>query len=60
MIESILPLKIEIYDVNGRILISRNLDAGENRINASSLATGYYIIKMNYLSKSARRILIKR
>ena len=59
IIESVLPLKIEIYDVNGRILIRKNLDAGENKIDASDLASGYYIIKMHHLAKSASRTLIK-
>ncbi|MDB4010941.1 Ig-like domain-containing protein [Polaribacter sp.] len=60
IIESAITLKIEIYDVNGRILMRRNLDAGENKIDASGLATGYYIIRMHHLSKNASRILIKR
>ena len=59
IIESVLPLKIEIYDLNGRILIRKNLDAGENKIDASDLASGYYIIKMHHLAKSASRTLIK-
>ena len=60
IIESAITLKVEIYDVNGRILMRKNLDAGENKIDATNLATGYYIIKMHHLSKSASRILIKK
>jgi hypothetical protein len=59
IIDSSVLLKIEIHDVNGRILIRKNLEIGKNRIDASKLASGYYIIQLKYMNKNARRIFIK-
>lgn len=59
IIESIFPIKLEVYDINGRIIIKKNLEAGQNKINGTNLSKGYYIFKIKDKNKSSSKVLIK-
>ena len=55
-----IPLKLQIYDINGKIMFNRNLDIGSNKINASFLSSGFYILRLSHNNKTASSVLIKR
>ena len=59
VIESILPLKLEVYDINGKIVLKRNLESGQNKINETNLSKGLYIFKFKYKNRSSSKVLIK-
>ena len=55
-----IPLKLQIYDINGKIMFNRNLDIGSNKIDASFLSSGFYILRLSHNNKTASSVLIKR
>ena len=59
IIESILPLKLEVYDINGKIVLKRNLESGQNKINETNLSKGVYIFKFKYKNRTRSKVLIK-
>ena len=60
IINNPIPIKIEIYDVNGRIFINKYLEIGENIINTSHLSSGFYLIKLTHNNRKKVDILIKK
>ena len=59
IIESIIPIKLEVYDINGKIILKKQLVPGKNKINGANLSRGYYIFKFKDKSKYSSKILIK-
>ena len=59
-IESLVPFSLKVTDMSGRVLIQKNLKAGESKINTSRLSAGNYIFQFNSQNKSSVRKLIKR
>ena len=59
IIESIVPLKLEVYDINGKIILKKQLVPGNNKINGTNLSRGYYLLKFKYQNRSNSKILIK-
>ena len=55
-----IPLRLQIYDINGKILFNSNLDIGSNKIDASFLSSGFYILRLSHNNKTASSVLIKR
>ncbi len=41
------PGILQIFDVNGSLILSGYCERGTNRINISSLSTGFYFVKIN-------------
>lgn len=37
-------LTLQVYDINGKVIMSQNLEAGQQRIDMSQLSTQYYIL----------------
>ena len=60
IIESIVPLKLEVYDMNGKIILKKQLAPGKNKINGTNLSHGYYLFKFKYQNRSDSKILIKK
>ena len=58
-IDSPILLKLEIYDINGRILINRSIDVGENKIDFSRFSSGFYIFKYIDKERVMKKIVIK-
>ena len=58
-IDSPILLKLEIYDINGRILLNRNIDVGENKIDFSRFSSGFYIFKYIDKERVMKKIVIK-
>jgi alpha-tubulin suppressor-like RCC1 family protein len=59
-IDSPVPLKMEIYDVNGRILFKQNVEVGENKIDLSILSNGVYILKYHENNRTLQKVIIKK
>jgi alpha-tubulin suppressor-like RCC1 family protein len=59
-IDSLVPLKMEIYDVNGRILFKQNVEVGENKIDLSILSNGVYILKYRENNRTLQKVIIKK
>ena len=59
IIENIVPLKLEVYDINGKIILKRELVPGKNKINGTNLAKGFYLFKFKYQNRINSKILIK-
>ena len=60
IINNPIPIEVEIYDVNGRVLINKFLEVGQNRINTSHLSSGFYFIKLTHNNRKKVDILIKK
>ena len=60
IINNPIPIEVEIYDVNGRVLINKYLEVGQNRINTSHLSSGFYLIKLTHNNRKKVDILIKK
>jgi hypothetical protein len=59
IIESIVPIKLEVYDINGKIILKKQLVQGKNKINGTNLPKGFYLFKFKDLNRSNSKILIK-
>jgi len=59
VIETIIPLKLEVYDINGKIILKKQLVSGKNKINGTNLSRGYYLFKFKNKTISSSRIVIK-
>ncbi len=59
-IDNTVPINLKIYDINGRILLRKKLEIGNNKIDASRFSSGFYIFKLSHKNKSISRIRIKR
>jgi hypothetical protein len=42
--------KISVYDLNGKMVMSENIEAYENKIDMNSLLSGFYIVKIASLN----------
>lgn len=53
---------ITIFDINGRVVLTQNLDnlIGEKSINVSKLSTGMYFVQLNAENASVTKKLIKK
>jgi alpha-tubulin suppressor-like RCC1 family protein len=60
IIDSSLPIELEIYDLTGRTLRRYSLKEGRNRIDTSILSGGIYIFNYRYQSSFKSQILIKK
>ena len=58
-IENNFPSDLKIYDINGRILLSKKLEIGNNKIDVSKFSSGFYIFKISHKNKSISHIRIK-
>ena len=58
-IENNFPSDLKIYDINGRILLSKKLEIGNNKIDVSKFSSGFYIFKISHNNKSISHIRIK-
>jgi hypothetical protein len=52
-------VKIEIQDIQGKLIQSLTLTQGEHKIDLSSFAAGEYILKANNQLQNQQVILIK-
>jgi len=53
-------LLLEIFDIQGKVLIKKKLRLGENEINMARLASGYYFIKItNNENQVVKKVLKK-
>ena len=59
IIESIIPIKLEVYDINGKIILKKQLVSGKNKINGTNLSRGYYNLKIKNKNRHSSKILIK-
>ena len=59
MIDSHIPLELNIYDITGRILNTHALQEGANKIDTSSLANGIYLFTYVHNTKRRSQIVIK-
>ena len=59
IIESIVLIKLEVYDINGKIILKKQLVPGKNKINGTNLSKGFYLFKFKDLNRSNSKILIK-
>jgi len=59
VIETIIPLKLEVYDINGKIILKKQLISGKNKINGTNLSRGYYLFKFKNKNRHGSKILIK-
>ena len=59
-IDSPIQLKLEIFDVNGRILLKQNIEVGENKIDLSMLSKGFYIFKYIDQNRIMSKVIIKK
>lgn len=59
IIESIAPLKLEVYDVNGKIILKKQLVVGKNKINGTNLPKGFYLFKFKDKNNNNSKILVK-
>ena len=59
-LDSPIPLKLEVYDVNGRMLLNKSLEIGENKIDLSRLSNGFYIFKYIDQNRSISKVIIKK
>ena len=53
-------IKVNIYNVLGKLIHKENLSTGTNSINIKDLQSGIYVIKLNSGSKSTSRKFIKQ
>ena len=60
IIESIASLKLEVYDVNGKIILKKQLAVGKNKINGAKLPKGLYLIKVKDKNKNKTFKFLKR
>ena len=60
IIESIIPIKLEIYDINGKNILKKNIEAGRSTINGSNFSKGYYIFKFKDKNRSSTKVIIKK
>ena len=60
-IETELPGEVNIYSINGTIVLSSKLESGQNRISVNSLNSGLYFIEKinNNKSRSIEKLTIK-
>jgi hypothetical protein len=47
IMNSIIPSKLEIYDISGKIILKKQLVSGDNKIEIKNLQSGIYILKLN-------------
>ena len=59
IIETIIPLKLEVYDISGKIILKKQLISGKNKINGTNLSRGYYLFKFKNKNRHGSKILIK-
>ncbi|MDC1354661.1 Ig-like domain-containing protein [Polaribacter sp.] len=59
-INNLSPLKFEIYDITGRILIRQHLGAGQHEIDTSNLISGVYLFKFSQFKISTTKIVVRR
>jgi alpha-tubulin suppressor-like RCC1 family protein len=59
-IDSPVQLKMEIYDVSGRILFKQNVEVGQNKIDLSILSNGVYILKYHENNRTMQKVIIKK
>jgi hypothetical protein len=59
IIESIVPIKLEVYDINGKIILKKQLVPGKNKINGTNLPKGLYLFKFKDQNRTNSKILIK-
>jgi len=59
-IDSPIELKLEVYDINGRMLLNKNLEIGENKIDLSRLSNGFYIFKYIDQNRTMSKVIIKK
>ena len=60
IINNFSPLKFEIYDITGRILIYEHLDAGQHEIDTSALIPGAYLFKFSKFKTTTTKIVVKQ
>ena len=58
-IDSPVELKLEIYDINGRILLKQNVEVGKNKMDLSKLSRGVYLFKYYENNRTMQKIMIK-
>lgn len=54
------PIKIEIYDILGKSVLTSKVDNNSNAINLSELNNGIYLLKINSEDKTITKKLIKQ
>ena len=59
IINSIYPLKLEVFDITGKNILNLNLNEGKNKIDTSKLTKGLYLFKYSYNKQNKKEILIK-
>ena len=59
-IESVTPILLVIYDITGRILISKNLGIGHHEIDTSGLISGVYLFKFSQMKIATTKIVLKQ
>ena len=60
--EDLLPSKIDIFDLTGKLLLSMQIQNSKTEIDISSLNNGYYFIKASnelYGSKTKQLVIVK-
>ena len=56
---SFLNAKTTVYDLNGRLLISQEIDQENSKINISDLANGIYLLKIDTENGSVTKQIVK-
>ena len=59
IIKSIAPLKLEVYDISGKMILRKQLVVGKNKINGTNLPKGFYLFKLKDKNISSSKILVK-
>jgi hypothetical protein len=59
-IESPNKLKLDVFDLMGRLILSQNLTSGKNIIDTSGFNRGIYLFKFNHNDISVDKLIIKK
>jgi len=60
IIDSTKKLKLDIFDLMGRLILRQNLASGKNIIDTSEFIRGIYLFKFNYNGVSVDKLVIKK
>ena len=60
IIVSTKKLKLDIFDLMGRLILRQNLASGKNIIDTSEFIRGIYLFKFNYNGVSVDKLVIKK
>lgn len=58
-IDSKEPALLEVFDVNGKVIITKQLDAGKNKMDTKTLSNGFYYFKFTNEGRSTIKKGIK-